>query len=83
LIENIEEPALYQIVYDGFADFFKRNVFQYDYKNTTVNVVGSIGYHYRDILSKVAGDLSLQLGKVIQAPSEDLIQYHIQRSKKI
>jgi N-acetylglucosamine kinase-like BadF-type ATPase len=83
LIENIEEPALYQIVYDGFADFFKRNVFQYDYKGKKVNVVGSIGYHYQDVLRKVAADLSLQLGKVIQAPSEELIKYHIQRSNKL
>lgn len=83
LIENIEEPALYQIVYDGFADFFKRNVFQYDYKDKKVNVVGSIGYHYQDVLRKVAADLSLQLGKIIQAPSEELIKYHIQRSNKL
>ena len=83
LIENINEPALYQIVYEGFADFFKRNVFQYDYKDKKVNVVGSIGYHYQNVLSKVAGDLSLQLGKIIQAPTDDLIKYHTLRSTKI
>ncbi|MBP1641168.1 MAG: hypothetical protein H6Q17_2751 [Bacteroidetes bacterium] len=83
LIENIEEQALYQIVYDGFTDFFRRNVFQYDCLNKKVNVVGSIGYHYQDVLSKVADDLSLQLGKIIQAPSEELIKYHKQRSIKI
>ncbi len=83
LKENIEEPALYQIVYDGFADFFKRNIFQYDYKGKKVNVVGSIGYHYQEVLRKVAEDLSLQLGKIIQAPSEELIKYHLQKSKKL
>ena len=36
LKENLAEPEVYSIVYDGFAEFFKRNVFQYDYQNLTV-----------------------------------------------
>jgi N-acetylglucosamine kinase-like BadF-type ATPase len=83
LEENIDEPAIYKIVYDGFSDFFKRNVFQYDYKDKKVNVVGSVGFFYRDILQKVAEDLSVQLGKIIQAPTDDLIIYHTNRQHTI
>jgi len=76
LKENLAEPEIYKIVYEGFSDFFKRNVFQYDYKNTLVHVVGSIGFYYQDVLRQVATDLSVNLGKVIQAPMDDLILYY-------
>jgi len=83
LKENLNEPEMYQIVYDGFADFFKRNVYQYDYLNNKVNVIGSIGYYYQDVLCKVASDLSINMGKVIQAPTDDLILYHTSRKNKL
>jgi N-acetylglucosamine kinase-like BadF-type ATPase len=82
LRENIGEPEIYKIVYDGFSDFFQRNVFQYDYNSTKVNVVGSIGFYYQDVLRQVAADLSIDLGKIIQAPTDDLITYHTSKKKK-
>lgn len=83
LKENIEEPEIYKIVYDGFSDFFKRNVFQYDYQNKLVHVIGSIGYYYQDILRQVASGLSINLGKIIQAPMDDLILYYTSKKNKI
>lgn len=79
LKENLEQEEIYQIVYDGFADFFRRNVYQYNYKNTQVHVVGSVGFYYQDVLRKVADDMSVSLGKIIQAPMDDLINYHTNR----
>lgn len=76
LKENITEPEIYKIVYEGFHDFFKRNVFQYEYQTTLVHVVGSIGFYYQDILREVASGLSINLGKVVQAPMDDLILYY-------
>jgi N-acetylglucosamine kinase-like BadF-type ATPase len=76
LKENLKEPEIERMVYEGFTDFFKRNVFQYDYKNMQVHVVGSIGYYYREVLHRVADDLSVNLGHIIQAPMDGLIAYH-------
>ena len=76
LHENLAEPELYQLVYDSFAEFFKRNVFQYDYQNYKVQVVGSIGFHYQHVLRHVATDLSIDLGTILQAPMEKLILYY-------
>lgn len=80
LNENMDEPELYKIVYDGFSSFFKRNVFQYDYAKMKVNVVGSVGFHYQDVLHKVATDLSVNLGKISKAPTDDLIVYHTSKT---
>lgn len=76
LHENLDEPELYQLVYDSFAEFFKRNVFQYDYKGYKVEIVGSIGYYYQDVLRHVASDLSIELGAILQAPMDKLITYY-------
>lgn len=76
LHENLDEPELYQLVYDSFAEFFKRNVFQYDYQHYEVKVVGSIGYYYQHVLRHVASDLSIELGTILQAPMEKLILYY-------
>jgi N-acetylglucosamine kinase-like BadF-type ATPase len=83
LKENIDEPEIFDIVYEGFSDFFKRNVFQYNYLDIRVNVVGSVGYHYQSVLRQVADDLSVELGKIIQAPTDELIAYHISRNSKL
>lgn len=82
LKENLEDPKVYSIVYDGFTDFFKRNVFQYDYQNLSVHVAGSVGFHFVEVLQKVASDLSVKLGKVVQDPMEGLIQYYNERNQK-
>jgi N-acetylglucosamine kinase-like BadF-type ATPase len=76
LHENLDEPELYQLVYDSFTDFFKRNVFQYDYQHYKVQIVGSIGYYYQHVLRHVATDLSIDLGEIVQAPMEKLILYY-------
>ena len=76
LKENLNEPEIYRIVYEGFTDFFKRNVFQYDYLNAQVHVVGSIGYYYQDVLRRASGDLSINLGRIIQSPMDGLIAYY-------
>lgn len=76
LHENLHEPELYKIVYDSFTEFFQRNIFQYDYQQFEVNVVGSIGFYYQEVLRQVASDLHIRLGLVLQAPMEHLIAYY-------
>jgi N-acetylglucosamine kinase-like BadF-type ATPase len=76
LKENISEHSIYTIVYEGFSDFFKKNVCQYNYTENLVYVVGSIGFYYQDILQKAAADMSVNLANIIQSPVEGLIFYH-------
>jgi len=83
LKENLAEPEIYKIVYEAFSDFFRRNVFQYDYKNMLVHVVGSVGFYYQDVLRQVATDLSINLGKVIQAPMDDLLLYYTGKKSEL
>lgn len=77
LIENIEHPAIYALVYNSFKSFFVRNIANYDnYKELKVNFVGSIAYYYSAVLKQVGADMGCNIGTIIQSPMEGLLNYH-------
>lgn len=78
LRDNIDNSAIYDIVYGGFVDFFKRNVMQYDYKNHKTGIIGSVGFHFKDQLISAADECGVQLGSIDQSPMAGLIKYHIE-----
>ncbi|MEG0947789.1 MAG: ATPase [Bacteroidales bacterium] len=77
LINHIEEPECYEMVHQCFCDFFERNVMQYDFPDELpVNFVGSIAYHYREILERVASEFGFWIEKIEKTPMEGLVKYH-------
>jgi hypothetical protein len=46
-----------------------------------LNVIGSVGYSFRDILSVVADKYEMGIGKIIRSPIDDLVDYHVRSSK--
>ncbi|MBO5975300.1 MAG: ATPase [Paludibacteraceae bacterium] len=77
LLEHIAEPYAYNLVFDNFLSFFERNLTHYDYKNHETNFVGSIAFHFRDVLEVAAYDFGLNLGKITSSPLEGLIDFHL------
>ena len=77
LEHNIEEPAIHDIVFRSFTDFFKRNVASYpDYKKLPCNFVGSIALCEKAVLQEAAEALGITIGTVIKDPMEGLVKYH-------
>jgi len=77
LSENIANSLIYNIVYDGFLAFLKRNVMQYELEGLKIGVVGSVGYYMKDVLSKAALDSGLTVDYIVQSPMSGLIKYHV------
>lgn len=78
LSEYIEEPAIHRLVLNAFKAFFVRNVAHYmAYKTLPVNFVGSVAYHFRDVLGEAAAAIDCHIGKVIPSPMEGLVGYHL------
>ena len=77
LAEHLDEPSIYRLVADSFYAFIYRNVKQYHRDDCEVSFVGSIAYFFRDILSAVASDTGIVLGKIVQNPMDGLLQYHL------
>lgn len=79
--ENIEDKRIYDLVYDHFTQFIKRNIVQYytteDEKNSMpVGFVGSIAYYYRPVLEQAMQDHGLKVGQILQDPIKGLTEYH-------
>jgi len=77
LSENIANSLIYNIVYNGFLAFLKRNVMQYELEGLKIGVVGSVGYYMKDVLSKAALDSGLTVDYIVQSPMSGLIKYHV------
>ena len=76
LVQNIEVPAIRELVLCSFRKFLKRNVMQYDYQHAPVHFIGSVAFYYKEQLAEAAGEMGIQLGTIIKSPMEGLIKYH-------
>ena len=77
LAQNIEAPEIRALVLNAFKTFLNRNVKQYDYQQHKVHFVGSIAYHYKEILKEAIRECGMQLGNIVRSPMEGLISYHV------
>jgi len=76
LAENIGEPKIYELVLNAFKAFLTRNVMQYDYKNNQAHFIGSIAFHYKEVLMAAAREVGVEIGTIIQSPMEGLTEYY-------
>jgi N-acetylglucosamine kinase-like BadF-type ATPase len=76
LLQNIENPSVFNIIYNSFDAFFVRNVQQYECENMQVSFIGSVAYYFRDTLEIVASERGLNIGKIEQSPMDGLVEYH-------
>lgn len=78
LLQNIEMPEIHALVLDCFKSFFTRNLVHYtQYGHNTVNIVGSIGWHFSRVIEEAATHTGFKLGTVLQSPLPSLIDYCI------
>ncbi len=77
LAQNMDEPCVHNLVLNSFKAFLKRNVMQYDgYQHEKVDFIGSVAFHYKEVLIKAAYETGIQVGNIIKSPMEGLIKYH-------
>ena len=70
-------PYCRDIVLEGFETFFQNLVLHYPrVQEYSFNCVGSVGYNFRDVLTQVAKNHGMGVGKIIRSPIDDLVSYH-------
>ncbi len=74
--EHLDVPALRELVKQNFRDFFHKNIAQYGRHDLPVGAIGSIAYHYRDLLQEVAEEKGYKLSTVAKSPMEGLVAFH-------
>lgn len=74
---NINHPYTQNLIKKSFNDFFSRNIERYtDYRSLSVNFVGSIAFHYSEILKEVALERGITIGNIIEKPIQGLKKFH-------
>ncbi|MHB9055035.1 MAG: BadF/BadG/BcrA/BcrD ATPase family protein [Paludibacteraceae bacterium] len=75
--ENLNDPTIQALVINSFRSFLKRNVMQYkNHDKLPIHFVGSVAFHFQDILREAIESMHMKPGKIIQSPMEGLIKYH-------
>ncbi len=69
MVENILE--------DAFTEFFTRHIFKYRQTwQGTIHFTGAVAYQFRDIIAEMCQNQEIELGRVVQAPINELVRYH-------
>ncbi len=75
--ENRDHPFIYKLIADAFRAFYKYQICCYTkHKDVPVHFVGSVAYHYQDIISLIGREFGVKTGKFIKAPIDGLVEYH-------
>lgn len=78
--DHIELPYMQKLAEDAFWKFFERYVSRYpDYKKYPLRIVGSVGFYFREQIQKQADDFGIVLDKIIRAPIDGLLDFHMKK----
>ena len=77
LSREIHHPWCREFVLDNFRAFVRRNVLMLPQSRLLpVNFVGSIAYHFRDLLRQVLEEENLTIEQILKDPIDGLIKFH-------
>lgn len=77
LSEHLEHPFIIQLVKSSFQDFLDSMILKYNnIYDLPINFLGSIAVHFQSILEPVLIENNLQLGKIVEAPVDEMVKYH-------
>ena len=75
--EHQNVPFIHDLVKGCFKAFVEAFVLRFEEcKEMKVGFVGSVAYHFQDVLKECLAEYSLTIGEVMQAPAEGLIRYY-------
>lgn len=77
LKENIDNPYVYSLVKGCFDAYFREQICVFSgYQNKPFGCIGSIGFHFREVVEVSARESGVTPEKFMASPIEGLIRYH-------
>ena len=76
LSEHLDNPYVYDLVYNEIMRFFERNISQYEYTRYPISFVGATACIYQDILKAVAAEFGAEIKKIVRCSMPGLVEYH-------
>ncbi|HLP49963.1 MAG TPA: hypothetical protein VK154_03710 [Chitinophagales bacterium] len=83
LTDSPDKEYMQQLAEEGFTEFFLHNILCYpNYQQYPIHFVGSIAFHFRNELEKVAAKHGCKIGIVDKNPVFRLLDYHLTPASK-
>jgi N-acetylglucosamine kinase-like BadF-type ATPase len=77
IFQHLHEPYCYKLVYDGFSEFYEKNVCKYERSSQLpVHFTGSVAFYFSDVLRQAGADKGLKVGRIVESPIAGLTLYH-------
>ena len=75
--EHTSHPFIHDLLYQGFDEFVQTNIVASypDYKKQDCHFIGSIAWHFQDVLKEVCLCYDIKIGKIVKHPIEELWKY--------
>ena len=78
IFQNIKDPYLVDLTAGCFEQFFDKHICKYEnYGELKLNVVGSVGFYFSNILRSVARDKGVEIDRILESPIAGLTLYHL------
>ena len=77
VVDRKQNEYCRNLIKESFCSFFDNQILLYtNYSEYKISVVGSVGFLCQDVFKEVALEYGLDIGKFIQAPLKDLVDFH-------
>ncbi len=75
--DNLKHPFIQKLVAESLDEFLDRHVVKYNgHQHVPINFVGSIAFHFQEILEECLEARKLKLGVVVRKPIYPLADFH-------
>jgi glucosamine kinase len=81
--EHLDHPFIKDLLRKGFEEFVESNIMSYpNYRSQLCHFVGSIGYHFDEILRDVCKEKQIKVGKILKHPIDELSSFILNNGVK-
>ena len=77
ILQRLNEPYMHNLAFNSFESFVKNSITKYSRHLTSpVHFVGSIAFHFQDLIREVCSSNNLEVGVITKSPLEGLVNFH-------
>ena len=80
LSDNRDSKWVRDFIYNGFSKFINIHIWKYENnKDVPVHFVGSVAFHFQDLLREACKIHRLNIGVITSEPVVNLVEYHLKK----
>jgi hypothetical protein len=80
LSDNRDSKWVRDFIYNGFSKFINIHIWKYEnHKDVPVHFVGSVAFHFQDLLREACKIHRLNIGVITSEPVVNLVDYHLKK----